>query len=138
MAPDPQRADRYQLHRSGGAGEAERHLHLRAADPRRRGRRPHRRNCRCKRRRPSRPHRHRTSVKPLRDATIDYSFDQKLSTDLQQSLGKVDWLKVDGVRVMKDIAPDPVTTAITGSKSGAVLLVAGDYQLSNDGVTSLP
>jgi hypothetical protein len=75
------------------------------------------------------------SVKPLRDATVDYSFDQKLTADLQQSLSQVAWLKVDGVRVMKDVAPDNLGTAITGSKHGAVLMVDGDYQLSNDGTT---
>jgi hypothetical protein len=73
------------------------------------------------------------AAKPLRDATVDYNFDQKLSSDLQSSLGKVEWLKVGGVRVMKDVAPASLTTAISGSKSGAVLVVGGDYQLSNDG-----
>ena len=75
------------------------------------------------------------SVKPLRDAVVDYSFDQKLASDLQQTVGKVNWLKVDGVRVMKDVAPDNMGAAILGSKSSAVLLVAADYQLSNDGST---
>jgi hypothetical protein len=75
------------------------------------------------------------SVKLLRDATVDYNFDQKLTADLQQSLGQVPWLKVGGVRVMKDIAPDNLTTAIKDSKQSAVLFVGGDYQLSNDGST---
>ena len=73
------------------------------------------------------------SVKPLRDAAVDYSFDQKLTGDLQSSLGKVAWLKVDGVRVVRDVAPESLSTVITSSKHGAVLVIGGDYQLNTDG-----
>ncbi len=73
------------------------------------------------------------SVKPLRDATVDYDFDAKLTADLKKNLGDVTWLKVDGVRVLKDIEPTSLETAINGSKRSAVLMVIGDYQLSNDG-----
>eukprot|EP01030_Chromulinospumella_sphaerica_P023670 gene23670-23709_t len=73
-----------------------------------------------------------TAVKPARDAIVDYDFDGRLRADLQQSLGQVSFLKVDGVRVTKDALQPGLDKAVTGSKSGAVLITVADYQFSAD------
>jgi hypothetical protein len=75
------------------------------------------------------------SIKPVRDAAVDYNFDETLKGDLKQSLGQVDWLKVDGVRVMKDATTAGYDKAIKDSKKGAVLIVVSDYQLNDTGTT---
>ncbi len=75
------------------------------------------------------------AVKPLRDAMIDYNFDDKLRDNLQKDLAPVGWLKVSGTRVVKDASAPGLDKAISGSKQAAVLVVAADYQLSNDGTT---
>lgn len=72
-------------------------------------------------------------VKPLRDAVVDMNFDRDLSSQLKDSLSKIAWLHVDGVRVMKEVAGKKIDSAITGSKDGAVLIAIADYHLSNDG-----
>ena|SRR5579859_5227769 len=75
------------------------------------------------------------AVKPLRDAVIDFNFDDLLREDLKASMSKVQWLNVTDVKVIKDVATASLDSAITGSKASAVLMVAADYHLSNDGVT---
>lgn len=75
------------------------------------------------------------AVKPLRDAVIDFNFDDLLRQDLKASMSKVQWLNVTDVKVIKDVATASLDSAITGSKASAVLMVAADYHLSNDGST---
>ncbi|MBI1407268.1 MAG: hypothetical protein GC145_14220 [Caulobacter sp.] len=73
------------------------------------------------------------AVKPARDAVIDFNFDETLRQDLQTSLSAVDFLKVDGVRVVKDVSIASINPAISDSPRDAVLLTAADYQFSSDG-----
>lgn len=75
------------------------------------------------------------AVKPLRDAVIDFNFDDVLRQDLKASMSKVQWLNVTEVKVIKDVATASLDSAITNSKASAVLMVAADYHLSNDGGT---
>jgi hypothetical protein len=75
------------------------------------------------------------AVKPLRDAAIDFNFDDLLRQDLQASMSKVQWLNVTDVKVIKDVATASLDSAITNSKASAVLMVGADYHLSNDGGT---
>jgi hypothetical protein len=74
-----------------------------------------------------------TAVTPLRDAMVDFDADTMLRDDLKASLSQIDWLHVSGARVVKDIVPATLDKAITDSKDAAVLIVAADYHLSNDG-----
>jgi hypothetical protein len=74
-----------------------------------------------------------SGVKPLRDAAVDMDFDRDLASQLKASLSQIAWLHLDGVRVMKEVAPKKIDGAITGSKDGAVLIAIADYHLSNDG-----
>jgi len=75
------------------------------------------------------------AVKPLRDAAIDYSFDDVLRGELQKSLSNVAWLHLDRVRVVKDVSNDAMSKNITGSPDGAIVTVGVNYHLSNNADT---
>ncbi len=75
------------------------------------------------------------AVKPLRDSVVDFNFDGVLREDLKASMAKVQWLNVADVKVIKDVATASLDSAIAGSKASAVLMVAADYHLTNDGGT---
>ena len=75
------------------------------------------------------------AVKPLRDAIIDLNFDDLLREDLKASMSQVQWLHVNDVKVIKDVATASLDGAITDSKAGAVLMADADYHLSTDGGT---
>lgn len=81
----------------------------------------------------ARTHNAENDVKPVRDALVDYNFDDKLRTELKSSLSQVSFLHVSDARVIKDVLPKNVDAAIDGSKGAAVLVVGADYHLSNDG-----
>jgi hypothetical protein len=82
-----------------------------------------------------RAHNAEVAIKPLRDAMVDYSFDDTLKADLMKDLGPVGFLKVSGARVVKDGTPDGMDKAISSSKESAVLLVQADYQLNVEAST---
>ena len=69
-------------------------------------------------------------VTPLRNAAADFSFDQAFS-DAFKAVAASDGVHVDGVRVVKDLTT--LDQAITGSKSGSVLVAGANYHLANDG-----
>jgi hypothetical protein len=73
------------------------------------------------------------AVKPLRDALVDFSFDDTLRNQLRHSLSKVSWLGLQQVRVVKEVSTDNMDHALADSKAGAVLFATTDYRLSNDG-----
>jgi hypothetical protein len=77
-----------------------------------------------------------TDVKPARDAVVDYNFDGVLTADLQKSLTEVGFLKVQGVRVTKDLYQTGLDKVVTDSKAGVVLMTIADYQFNGD-ATSL-
>jgi hypothetical protein len=81
----------------------------------------------------ARTHNAETAVKPVRDALVDYNFDEKLRNDLHSSLSQVSFLHVGDARVIKEVLPKNIDQAITDSKGAAVLVVGADYHLSNDG-----
>lgn len=72
------------------------------------------------------------AVKPLRDATADYSFDKALQANVRKALADVSWLHVDKVHVLKEVTSDNIDRALDSSGDSAVLLTTADYQLSND------
>jgi hypothetical protein len=76
-----------------------------------------------------------TSVKPLRDALVDYNYDAALQSNVKQSLGQIAWVHGEDYRVVRDITPNGLDGVLNGSKDSAVLLVVCDYRLSNDGST---
>ena len=73
-----------------------------------------------------------TAVKPLRDALVDYKFDATLRDDVKSSLAKLPWLHTSDVRVIKEVTPASLDSALEHSKANAVLFTTADYQLSND------
>jgi hypothetical protein len=81
----------------------------------------------------ARTHNAEEAVKTVRDSVIDYNFDEVLRADLQKSMSTVPFLKLDGVRVTKDVTDASLDAAIVQSKASAVLFTSADYQLSNDG-----
>jgi hypothetical protein len=80
----------------------------------------------------ARTHSAEEAVKPLRDAVVDYNFDETLRIDLETTVSQIDWMHLSGTRVIKDTQPPAIASAITGSKDAAVLLATSDYHLSND------
>ena len=51
------------------------------------------------------------AVKPLRNALVDFNFDDALQSDLKASLAQSKWLKVQNVRVQKDISNNAMAEA---------------------------
>lgn len=74
-----------------------------------------------------------TAVTPLRNALVDYSFDNALQDSLKASLPLVPWLHAGNFQVARDVSNDGLAKAIAASKAASVLFVAADYRLSNDG-----
>lgn len=74
-----------------------------------------------------------TAVKPLRNAILDFNFDETFQTELKRSVSQIGWMHVDSARTIKDVVPVNLDAAIVGSKDGAVLLAVTDYHLSTDG-----
>jgi hypothetical protein len=73
------------------------------------------------------------AVKPLRDAIVDFSFDDTLTSELKTAMAQVSWLHLDAARVVKETSVDSLNKAIADSKASAVLITAANYELSNDG-----
>jgi hypothetical protein len=74
-----------------------------------------------------------TAVTPLRNAMVDYSFDNALQDELKGSLAQVAWLHAGNFGVTRDISNDGLAKALAASKASSVLFVVADYRLSNDG-----
>jgi len=73
------------------------------------------------------------AVTPLRNAMVDYSFDNTLQGELKSSLGQVVWLHPGSFGVVRDISNDGLNKQLAASHAAAVLFVVADYRLSNDG-----
>lgn len=71
--------------------------------------------------------------KSLRDALIDFSFDNELQSRLKASLSTLPWLHAGDVRVIKDTTTSNLRSQVSASKAASVLLINGDYNISNDG-----
>jgi hypothetical protein len=71
------------------------------------------------------------AVTPLRNAVVDFSFDESLTNSFR-ALSDADGLHVDNVRVIKDSSPSALDTAISASKSNVALIASADYHLAND------
>lgn len=73
------------------------------------------------------------AVKPLRDAVVDYNFDDVFKSEISHSLSAVPWMGAATFRVVRDVSPDTMEKTLKNSQAGAVLFIAADYNLSNDG-----
>jgi hypothetical protein len=73
------------------------------------------------------------AAKPLRDALVDYNFDQTLKDDVSASLASLGWMKVDSVRVAKELTTANLDGSISGSKDSGVLIAIADYRIDYDG-----
>jgi hypothetical protein len=74
-----------------------------------------------------------TAVTPLRDALVDYNFDDGFRDALKSGLADQGWLHVDTVHVVKTVTNDALDADLKGSKDAAVLFLSTDYNLDNDG-----
>ncbi len=74
-----------------------------------------------------------TAVTPLRDALVDYNFDDGFRDNLKDGLASLGWLHVDTVHVVKMVTSDSLDADLKGSKDAAVLFLTTDYNLDNDG-----
>ena len=74
-----------------------------------------------------------TAVTPLRNAMVDYSFDNALQDQLKASLAQVAWVHAGDYSVVRDVSNDGLAKTLAASKASSVLLVVADYRLSNDG-----
>ncbi|HUO91474.1 MAG TPA: hypothetical protein VMU22_01060 [Rhizomicrobium sp.] len=75
-----------------------------------------------------------TAVTPLRNALVDYSFDNALQTELKASLAQVAWLHAgSSFTVVRDVSNDNLDKTLAASRASAILFVLADYRLSNDG-----
>jgi|SRR5579871_472537 len=74
-----------------------------------------------------------TAVTPLRNAMVDYSFDNALQTELKSSLAEVAWVHPEDFKVVRDISDEGLGKTLAESKASSVLFVVADYHLSNDG-----
>jgi hypothetical protein len=74
-----------------------------------------------------------TAITPLRNAMVDYSFDNALQGELKSSLPLVPWLHAGNFAVARDVSNDGLGKALAASKASSVLFVVADYRLSNDG-----
>ncbi len=72
------------------------------------------------------------AVVPLRDALVDFKFDDTLKSDVQSALTALSWMGVDNVHVIKEVTSDGMDNAIAGSRDGGVLVATADYRLEND------
>lgn len=74
-----------------------------------------------------------TAVTPLRNAIVDFSFDDTLQTKLKDSLAQITWVHAGKMAVVRDITNDGLDKTLAASTASAVLFVIADYRLSNAG-----
>jgi hypothetical protein len=71
--------------------------------------------------------------KILRDALLDFNFDNIFEADLKASLSQVGQLHVGNVHVVKDVTSANLDHVLDTSNAAAVLFATTEYHVSNDG-----
>lgn len=71
-----------------------------------------------------------TSVKPLRDALVDYNFDETLQANLKTGLAQASWLNSGGYRVIRETTTANLEQTLKNSQANSVLMVSASYQLN--------
>jgi hypothetical protein len=74
-----------------------------------------------------------TAVTPLRNAMVDYNFDSSLQAALKTSLTQTAWLHAADFGVIRDVTDKNLGASMAASHADAVLFIAADYRLANDG-----
>jgi hypothetical protein len=73
------------------------------------------------------------AVGPLRNALVDFNFDQVLQTELKTALAQASWLNASGYQVVKEVSDANFDKILTGSQASAVLFVSANYTLNWSG-----
>lgn len=72
------------------------------------------------------------SVRPLKDALIDFSFDADLQQALSSNLSSARDLNASKITVTKEVSDDAYNATLAASSASAVMFVNTDYHLSPD------
>ncbi len=71
-----------------------------------------------------------TSVKPLRNAMVDFSFDDTLNADMQSRITQAAWVNPGGYRVIKEVTPQNLEKVLKDSKASTLLFTSASYSLN--------
>jgi hypothetical protein len=78
----------------------------------------------------------------LRNALVDFSFDNSLQSELKISLAQLAWMHLGNFSVVRDVNYNDLGKSLAATKAESELFVVADYHLNNDGdamlVTLLP
>lgn len=77
------------------------------------------------------------AIKPLRNALLDYNFDDNIRGQLQSELSKAQWLNAGNYKIVKEVTTDNLDRLLVASTSSGVLFATTNYNLnwSSDAVT---
>lgn len=71
-----------------------------------------------------------TSVKPLRNVMVDFSFDDTLNADVQSRITQANWIKPGGYRIVKEVTPQNLERVLKESKASTLLFTSASYNLN--------
>jgi len=72
------------------------------------------------------------AIAPVKNALVDYDFGKQLRTALEQELGRLPWINVQGARTESSPDTKKIEEAVARSTANAVLVVNTSYTLSPD------
>lgn len=75
------------------------------------------------------------AIIPLRNALVDFDFDQVIQADLKAALSQSEWLHAGNFQIIKENTTEKLDALMGASKASAVMFVATDYSLNWSGDT---
>jgi hypothetical protein len=72
----------------------------------------------------------RSSLEPLRNVLVDFSFDDTLNADLQARITQANWVKPTGFRIVKEVTPQNLEKVLKESKASTLLFTSASYNLN--------
>lgn len=77
------------------------------------------------------------AVKPLRNALVDFNFDEQMRNELETAFSQSPWLHAGNYKVVKEVTDANLDSILAASKSSGVMFVTTTYNLnwSGDSVT---
>ena len=72
------------------------------------------------------------AITPVKNALVDYDFGRELRAALEQELGKLPWINLQGARTESSPDTKKIEDAVARSSANAVLVVNTSYTLSPD------